>query len=242
MTCWCCSGRRWGCSTCGHPSPCWWAVGRLGWGCAPSPSPSSPASPPTTSCWCWSRSSWWRSGLLSLHWWWSMARLLLAWPWLLEAKVGDREREDKEKDKDRRTMVQRSKERLGDTTCTYGNTFLTEWCMWWCWWLGLSYKVMQPRASSLCCAMCLPTLSGSTLDNTRTRPTHTGYTWHIIILQCLYRHIMLKSQWKNAFIWVKILKISLFRWNHSQCSAAARSVGCFESLKRWQNQSWWCSA
>ena len=40
--------------------------------------------------------------------------------------MGDREREDKEKDKDRRTMVQRSKERLGDTTCTYGNTFLTE--------------------------------------------------------------------------------------------------------------------
>ena len=25
-------------------------------------------------------------------------------------------------------MVQRSKERLGDTTCTYGNTFLTEMC------------------------------------------------------------------------------------------------------------------
>lgn len=42
--------------------------------------------------------------------------------------MGDREREDKEKDKDRRTMVQRSKERLGDTTCTYGNTFLTEMC------------------------------------------------------------------------------------------------------------------
>ena len=26
-------------------------------------------------------------------------------------------------------MVQRSKERLGDTTCTYGNTFLTEMCV-----------------------------------------------------------------------------------------------------------------